>query len=103
MTAIALKKPERPISEPVGRRILSVDQLDDLGEAIIALTREVYVLTDRLVVLEAVLEKNGIAASAEIDRFVVSPELQAKLNIQRDKIIGAVLGALRSDPAQPQP
>ncbi len=100
MTAVTPTKPERPISEPVGRRILTSDQLDDVGEAILALTREVYVLTDRLMVLEAVLEKRGIAVQAEVDRFIVPPDLQAKLNDKRDKIIGAVLSALKSDPSR---
>jgi hypothetical protein len=98
MSIVETMKPQRPISEPVGRRILSVDQLDDLGEAIIALTREVYVLTDRLTVLEAVLEKQNIPVTDAIERFEMTPELQAKLNSKRDSIIHAVLRALRSEP-----
>lgn len=90
-------RPERPISEPVGRRMLSVDQLDDLGEAIVALAREVYVVTDRLTVLEAVLESKGLSVTAEVDRFQVTPELQARLNTKRDAILKAVLAALRSE------
>src|SRR3546814_8393477 len=34
------------------RRILPESRLDDLGEAIIALTREIWVLTDRQAVLD---------------------------------------------------
>ena len=37
------------------RRILRENRIDALGEAIIALTREIWVLTDRQAVLEAVL------------------------------------------------
>jgi hypothetical protein len=98
MSVVETMKPQRPISEPVGRRILSVDQLDDLGEAIIALTREVYVLTDRLTVLEAVLETHKIPVVEAIERFEMTPDLQAKLNTKRDAIIHAVLRAMRSEP-----
>jgi hypothetical protein len=97
MSVHSLSTTARPISEPVGRRILTPDQLDDLGEALIALTREIYVLTDRMMVMEAVLEKHGIPASTEIDSFTVTPELQAKLNAKRDTIISTVLRALRTE------
>ena len=33
MNAMNQKTFERPISEPVNRRMLTVDQIDDLGEA----------------------------------------------------------------------
>ena len=59
MNAMNQKTFERPISEPVNRRMLTVDQIDDLGEAILSLTREIWVLTDRVHVLEAVLESLG--------------------------------------------
>lgn len=98
MNAMTPKTFERPISEPVNRRMLTVDQLDDLGEAMLSLTREVYVLTDRVRVLEAVLEKHGVLASAEIDAFQPGPELQAELNAKRDAIVHNLMRALRAVP-----
>jgi hypothetical protein len=81
------------------RRILAPHQLDRLGEALLALTGEVWILTDRMAVLEAVLARNGIDAAAEIDRFVPSPEMEKALDARRDKLIGTVLGALRGEDA----
>ena len=80
------------------RRILSPDQLDQLGEALIALTGEVWILTDRLAVLEAVLAGHGIDAQAEIDHFVPSADLENTLNTKRDKLIGKVLAAIGATP-----
>ena len=83
------------------RRILSVSQLDQLGEALVALTGEVWILTDRLAVLEAVLANHGIDARAEVDRFVPSPEMEKALNTKRDKLIATVLAAFKTTSDQP--
>jgi hypothetical protein len=98
MNAMTPKIFERPISEPVNRRMLTLDQLDDLGEALLSLTREVWVLTDRVHVLEAVLEKHGVLADAEVDDFQPSPELQAQLNAKRDAMVQNIMRALRAAP-----
>lgn len=92
---LARSKPERPISEPVGRRILTADQIDDLGEAILTLTKEVWVLTDRQHVLEAILEKKGVVIADEIERFVVDAPMQAALNAKRDRLVDSVLWAMK--------
>ncbi len=98
MNAMTPKTFERPISEPVNRRMLTVDQIDDLGEAILSMTREIWVLTDRVHVLEAVLEKHGVLAQAEVDDFQPGPELQAQLNAKRDAIVQNLMRALRAAP-----
>ncbi|MFT4254602.1 MAG: hypothetical protein QM608_19210 [Caulobacter sp.] len=98
MNAMTPKTFDRPISEPVNRRMLTADQIDDLGEAILSLTREIWVLTDRVHVLEAVLESHGVLANAEIDAFQPGPELQAQLNAKRDAIVQNLLRALRAAP-----
>ncbi|PXA76013.1 hypothetical protein DMC25_24185 [Caulobacter sp. D4A] len=98
MNAMTPKTFERPISEPVNRRMLTADQIDDLGEAILSLTREVWVLTDRVHVLEAVLESHGVLANAEVDNFQPGPELQAQLNAKRDAIVQNLLRSLRAAP-----
>jgi hypothetical protein len=88
-------KADLPASETMRRRILSEEQLDDVGAAVIALAREVYVLTDRLRVLEQVLDDQGIKVHEAVERYEVSPELQSELDTKREKILGAVLKALR--------
>jgi hypothetical protein len=85
------------------RRILGAGQLDQLGEALLALTGEVWILTDRLTVLEAILAEHGIDAAGAIDRFVPSPEMEKALDAKRDKLIATVLAALTAadTPANP--
>ncbi|WP_297801029.1 hypothetical protein [uncultured Brevundimonas sp.] len=92
MTQVQIK--ERPISEPVGRRILTVDQIDDLGEAIIMLAREIHVITDRVLVLEEILQSKGIDVSG-IDDHQPSAETQAKIDARCDAILTNVMRALR--------
>jgi hypothetical protein len=93
MTSSEMSKSSRPISESGRRRILGVDQIDDLGAAILTLTRELYVLTDRQLVLEAILVEQGLDLSA-LERFEPPPELQAKLNAKRDAMMLSVLRSL---------
>lgn len=88
-------KANLPASETMRRRILSEEQLDDVGAAVIALAREVYVLTDRLRVLEQVLDDQGIEVHDAVERYQVSPELQSELDARRENILGAVLKSLR--------
>jgi hypothetical protein len=80
--------------DAAARRILGPNQLDRLGEALLALTGEVWILTDRLAVLEAVLAGHGINATEAIDRFVPSPDMEKTLDAKRDKLIATVLAAL---------
>ena len=77
------------------RSILSDTRLDDIGEALIALTREIWVLTDRQMVLEAVLQDQGID-TAVIDDFQPDDELAASMESRRMLIINNLLTALRA-------
>lgn len=83
----------RPASE-LPRRILTEDQIDDLGEAILSLTREIYVITDRQLVLEALLTKQGVDLS-ELEHFEPSPEVQANIDARRDAMLRNVFRALK--------
>ncbi len=79
------------------RHILTVDQLDSLGEAILALTSEVWILTDRLMVLEEVLKSTGIDVAAAVETFVPPPAFEKRLDSRRDQLIAAVLSALQGE------
>ena len=78
------------------RTLLGSDQLDRLADALLVLSREVWVLRDRQILLEQVLAREGIDASAAIDALEPDSVLQARLDIERDRLIGAVVGALTS-------
>lgn len=77
------------------RRILTDDRIDDLGEAILALTREIWVLTDRQAVLEAVLAEQGIDVT-RIDAYAPDEAMRERLAGRRQLLIDNVLTALRA-------
>jgi len=80
-------------TDPPARQFLGGDQIDDLGKALLVLSRELWVVKDRMAVLEKVLEKHGIPAS-EIDGFQPDAAFEAELAAQRQHLIDMVLGAL---------
>ncbi|MEM6683154.1 MAG: hypothetical protein AAF607_13030 [Pseudomonadota bacterium] len=76
------------------RQMLGVDQLDDMGMALIALTRELSVVNDRLMLVEHVLAQKGIDVAAELERLEPDEALQKKLDEASGKIIGSVVTTL---------
>lgn len=77
------------------RQILDASRLDDLGEAIIALTRELWVLSDRQAVLEAVLTEAGLPIE-QVDRYQPDEAMRARLAARRQGLLDNVLSALRA-------
>lgn len=90
----ALKK-AKPISE-IERQILHPKDIDDLGEAILSLAREMWVLTDRLLVMEQVLIEEGIDIRGKIDAYKPDPEFAADLSVRRKRLIGELLRTLKT-------
>lgn len=76
------------------RQILAPDQIDRVAEAVLAVTRELWVTRDRLMMLESVLLRHGIDAAAEIDTIDPDPALREKLDGARDRLIRSVADAL---------
>lgn len=90
-----LEKPQKPTDfNAPKRQILGVDQLDDMGLALITLTRELVVVNDRVRLLEAALQKHGINVTADIDGSEPDEETQATLDAAGSKITNAVIQAL---------
>lgn len=77
------------------RQILDGSRVDDLGEAIIALTREIWVLSDRQAVLEAVLADAGLPVD-RIDHYQPDEAMAAKLAARRQGLLDNVLSVLRA-------
>lgn len=75
--------------------LLGPAQIDDVARALITLTREVAVLTDRVMVLEAVLDEAGIAVSAAVERHQPDAALQARIDAQIAEMLGNVVASLR--------
>ena len=65
-----------------------------LGQALLALTREVWVLTDRIMVTEALLAARGIDLADAIDRFQPDAAFQARLDAAGQRLTAAVTEAL---------
>lgn len=91
----AQTKTPKPISE-IDRQILAPKDIDDLGEAILSLAREVWVLTDRQLVLEQVLAEEGIDIRDKVDRYKPDPAFAADLSARRKRLIGELLRTLKT-------
>ena len=96
-------KPSRKLlSEPPERQIYKPEQIDDVAEALIALTRELWVTVDRVAVLEKVLEQSGVEVTARIEAFEPDPAFEAELARKRERLLNAVLVALKAVPPSDQ-
>lgn len=73
---------------------LRPEQLDNVARALISLTRELCVLTDRVAVLETVLAQQGTDIREAVDTHQPDAELQARIDAQVSRVVGEVLGAL---------
>ncbi|MFA3791212.1 hypothetical protein AB6T38_08840 [Aliiglaciecola sp. SL4] len=76
------------------RETLNEADTGGLAMALLTLTQELWVLTDRVRVLEAVLEQKGIEIHDQVDRFQPDETLQAELDNKSQKLIASVLKAL---------
>lgn len=76
------------------RQILPAARIDDVAEAVLALTRELWVLTDRQMMLEALLTSHGIDVSG-LDTIEPDEQMQARLAARRQVLLDNVLTALR--------
>lgn len=84
------------LSDPPARQILGVEQIDDLGAAIIALTRELWVVVDRVTMLETLLARHGIPI-AELDTLQPDEATAALLATKRERLIGTMVAALQGE------
>lgn len=69
---------------------------EDLARMVTELTSEVWVLRDRLLVLEHLLQRAGVVTEGQVDDFVPDQELNAALQKEREGLVGRVLGAPHS-------
>ena len=74
---------------------LTPGQIDNLGRALVSLLREVTVLNDRVMVLEAVLEQNGVTTAEAIDTFQPDAAFEARSKEAMARIITPVIDSMR--------
>ena len=72
--------------------VLAPEQSDDLGRAVLTLASELWVLTDRQILMEAALAERGI--DLDLDRYQPSEALTAKLDAQRKQFIATLIETL---------
>lgn len=74
--------------------MLSPDQLDDLGRALLVLARELWVTKDRQRILEAVLEERGIAVAEAVRDYQPKDAVAEELAAERQRFTQEIMRAL---------
>jgi hypothetical protein len=68
--------------------------IDRLTQALLKLSAEVWVLTERLTAVEALATRRGLAVDDELASFAFTSEEDAKLQAARAQFVRTVLGPL---------
>jgi hypothetical protein len=80
--------------EDTRQRILGSQDVHNLGKALLTLTSELWIVRDRLMVLEHVLGEQGTDVASLVDNHVPDAALQARLDAERRRITKAITDAL---------
>ncbi|WP_394728657.1 hypothetical protein [Altererythrobacter sp. GH1-8] len=90
MSAVDPRSFNTPKSE-----IFSPDQVDNIARAVLTLTRELAVLSDRVMVLEEILGQKGIDVREAVDTYQPTEEFQERADAAIKVITGNVIAALQ--------
>jgi hypothetical protein len=72
---------------------LNENNIDDLARMLTGLMSEVWIMRDRMAVMEKVMgDKLGLSPK-EIDDFIPKPDFAAELEVLRDRFVSNVIGA----------
>ncbi|MCE4265439.1 hypothetical protein [Rhodococcus globerulus] len=85
MSAVAT--PERP-------QYLESARLDDLARMVTELTSELWILKDRNMILEKILEDNGVLTGSAVDEYQPDVALSATLLDERRALAERIFGAI---------
>ena len=85
----------RPTAPPE-TAILKDAHIDDVARGLLALAREVWVLTDRVMIMEALLEDRGVS-SGMIDNFQPDEKLELELKKRREAMLGRLMTAMGAE------
>jgi len=66
---------------------------DELARMVVGLTEELWILRDRVMVLEQVLTDSGALQQTAVDEHVPGEDLHGRLGLERQRLIRRVLGA----------
>ncbi|MBB36259.1 MAG: hypothetical protein CME88_16410 [Hirschia sp.] len=83
-------------TDPPETAILKDAHIDDVARGLLALAREVWVLTDRVMIMEALLEDRGVS-SGMIDNFQPDEKLELELKKRREAMLGRLMTAMGAE------
>jgi hypothetical protein len=79
------------------QRSVGPQDVPNLGKALLTLAAELWIVRDRMMVLERVLDTQGLEVQALVDSHVPDAALQAKLDAERKRITAALMDALTDE------
>jgi hypothetical protein len=82
-----------PTTEDPAPAYLSNATPDELARMVLGLTEELWILRDRVMVLEQVLTESGTIKSTSVEEHIPGEELHGRLGQERQRLIKRVLGA----------
>lgn len=83
--------------QPRRRKALKPEDIDKLGQALMTLAKELWVVKDRQAITEAVLAKRGIDITEEISLYQPEAKLEEKLAADRQALVKRMLQDLTGD------
>jgi hypothetical protein len=75
-------------------QVLQTSDIDRLGQALIMLTEELWILRDRQRILESALHDAGVLEKATVDTYQPGEALKGQLESDRKKLIDGLLDVL---------
>ncbi|GAB3273633.1 hypothetical protein [Kineosporia babensis] len=82
-----------PTTDDPAPAYLSKATPDELARMVVGLTEELWVLRDRVMVLEQVLTETGSLKPESVDEHTPGTDLNERLHRERQRLIQRVLGA----------
>ncbi|WP_421738086.1 hypothetical protein [Caulobacter sp.] len=77
----------------MSKTYLTAENVDDLGRMTMALLAELWIVRDRVAVLEQLLIDRGGLTADEVDDYVPTGAFAVQLETLRDRMANAVVGA----------
>jgi len=76
------------------RHYLQARRIEDIAQAFVSLTSELWIVKDRMAVLEQVLDRHGIPAPTAIEAYSPAGEFKSKLDAERRAWAQRMIAAL---------
>ena len=79
--------------EPTGHDYLGSESVTDVARMLMALASEVWVMRDRQIVTEYLLETTGKVTREDLNEFVPTGELAEQITAERERFARLIAGA----------